>query len=356
MSSEVPKCDNKAPVRVSLMRLVTLALGLAIPIASSHAFQSAAPNPLAEARKELFAARYTKAAELYSALLAKEPANPDAYYGMVRSLIGANRAPEAYEYAEQALQRAPQKGGTEDAAGLASFRKGDLDQAETHFRTAMKLNVNDPAALRGIASIYSVVSKNKTARDLLLKAYSLSPDDPALKLAHADWLKGPEHVEALEEMLASLEQSSDEAKRLRFQIAVDRATLGHNLRRLTSRYESTQLKLFQILNGLPHERGVGLHVQLNHLVTLKLILDVSASGISIAPGAAKRAGLAPLGAEGIEVKGIGDQKPEIASEYLASEIQIGNVALADCPIFVFRGAGTQIMMDRSAWICFGDLL
>src|SRR5580658_5332045 len=102
------------------MRLATPALALALPIVSSHAFQSSAPDLLAEARRELYADRFTRAAELYSTLLEKEPANPNAYYGIVRSLIRANRAPEAYEYAEQALQRATQKGGTEDAAGLAS--------------------------------------------------------------------------------------------------------------------------------------------------------------------------------------------------------------------------------------------
>jgi len=316
-------------------------LVLAVPLTSAFAFQSGASSPLAEARKELFANRYAKAAELYAALVSREPGNPDAYYGVVRALLGSHRAPEAYTYAEQALERAPQSGGAENAAGLASFRKGDLARAEAHFRAALRLNLDDPAALQGLASVYSVFSKYKTARNLMLKAYSLSPDDPSLRLAYADSLKGVERVEALVRILASLDSDSEEAKRLRFQIALDRATLGRELRRLKSEYVSTDLKLFKIMSGLPYPSGVGVRVQLNQRVTLKLMVDSSASGISIAPHAAKSAGLIPLG-EGIEVLGDGVQKPEISFGYLASEVRIGEVIFADCPVGVFRGAGYGI--------------
>jgi len=208
-----------------------LLVALAVPLTSALAFQVAAPDALTEARTELFAARYAKAAELYSALVAKEPAVPEAYYGLVRALLGARRAAEAYTYGEQALQRAPQTAAAENAAGLALFRKGELAKAETHFRAALKLRANDAAALAGMASIYSVVSKNKTARDLLLKAYALSPDDSALMLAHANSLKGSEHIQALERVLALLDPASEEARNLHAHISVDRATAGRELRR-----------------------------------------------------------------------------------------------------------------------------
>jgi Flp pilus assembly protein TadD len=316
-------------------------LVLAVPLTSAFAFQTGASSLLAEARKELFANRYGKAAELYAAVVSKEPGNPDAYYGVVRALLGAHRAPEAYAYADQALEHAPQSGGAEDAAGLASFRKGELTQAEVHFRAALKLNLGDPGALQGLASIYSVLSKYKTARDLMLKAYSLSPDDPSLRQAYADSLNGAERVEALERILASLDADSEQAKQLRFQISLDRATLGRELWRLKSNYASTQVNLFKIMTGLPYPSGVGLRVQVNQRLILKLIVDTGASGISISPHAAKSAGLIPLG-EGIEVKGDGVQKPEISFGYLASEIRIGDLIFADCPIGVYRGAGYGI--------------
>jgi len=319
------------------MRCAAL-LAMAVPLASAFAFQSEASTRLAEARKELFANRYSKAADLYSALVSREPENADAYYGLVRALLGAHRAPEAYRYADQALEHAPKSGSAENAAGLTSFRKGDLVRAEAHFRAALKLNSDDPAGLQGLASIYSVLSKFKTARMLLLKAYSISPDDPSLRVAYADSLKGAEHVEALERILASLDRDSEEAKRLRFHIAFEKAAPGRELRRLSSPYAATQIKLFKSMTGFPYPSGLTVSVQLNQKLTLKLRVDASLSGISIGPGAAKSAGLIPVG-EGIDVKGEGVQKPEIASGYLASEVRIGNVTFADCPIEVFRGAG-----------------
>ena len=60
------------------MRCAAL-LAMAVPLASAFAFQSEASTRLAEARKELFANRYSKAADLYSALVSREPENADAY-------------------------------------------------------------------------------------------------------------------------------------------------------------------------------------------------------------------------------------------------------------------------------------
>jgi tetratricopeptide (TPR) repeat protein len=320
------------------MRSVVL-LARVVPVTSTFAFQIGA-DPLTEARAELFAARYTKAAELYSALIAREATNPEAYYGVVRALIAAHRATEAYSYAEQALQRAPQTAGAEDAAGMAMFRKGDLVGAESHFRSALKLKSNDARALFGMSSILSTVSKYKTARDLALKAYSLSPDDPSFMRAYADSLEGPKHIEAIERLLASLDPGSDEARILRVHISVDRSASGRELRRLTSTYESTKIKLFRIMNGPTRQRGVGLHVQFNQGQSFRLILDTSISGISLAPKAAKQAGLQVLDTEGFEAKGLGDERVDTAFEYLASEVRVGSVTFADYPITVLREAKT----------------
>jgi len=315
-----------------------IVIALAVPFASALAFQVPAPDALAEARTELYAARYAKAAELYSALVAKEPANAAAYYGLVRALIDGRHAQEAYPYAEQALQRAPQTADAENAAGLAMFRKGELAKAEIHFRTALKLRPNNAGALEGMASIYSVVAKSKTARDLLLKAYAQSPDDPVLMLARAYSLKGRDHIQALAQAVAVLDPGCEQARDLRTHIAVDQATAGRELRRLTTAYEPAKLKLLRILDGPRRLRGIGLRVQFNQRQTVTLLLDTGASGIAIAPKAAEKAGLQVLGGEGQDAKGIGDEKTSSAFEYLAAEVRMGNVTFADYPIAVFRQA------------------
>lgn len=296
---------------------------------------------MAQARSALSSARFTQAADLFAAVIAKEPDNAEAYYGVVRALLAARRPAEAYAYAEQGLQRAPEKAESEDAAGITLVRQGELVKAEAHFRAALKLHGNDPAALQGMASIFSVISKFKTARALMLQAYAQTPNDPVLMRAHANTLKGADRIQELERVLALLDPASEDARNLHALIVAEKAAAGRELRRLITPYESTRVKMFWIMDGLNRRRGINLHVQFNQRQTLRLLLDTGASGIAIAPKAAENAGLQILGGEGRDAEGIGDDKAGTAFEYLATEVRIGDVAFADYPIAVFRGAQTR---------------
>lgn len=319
------------------MRAATLA-ALVVSFSSAWAFQEPASDELADARAALIAARFSQAADLFAAVIAKEPANAEAYYGVVRALLAARRPAEAYAYAEQGLRRAPENAQTEDAAGIALVRKGELVKAEAHFRAALKLRGNDPTALQGMASIFSIISKYKTARALMLQAYAQAPNDPALMRDRANTLKGADRIQALERLLAVLDPDSEDARELHARIAVEKAAAGRELRRLITPYESTRVKMFWITDGPNTRRGVELRVRFNRRQTLRLLLDTGSSGISIAPQAAGKAGLQVLGGEGRDAKGIGDDKAGTAFEYLAAEVRIGDVAFADYPVSVFRGA------------------
>ena len=308
-----------------MLRATTL-VALFVPFSCAWAFQSPAADGLAKARAALTAARFPQAADLFAVLIAKEPANAEAYYGVVRALLGARRPAEAYAYAEQGLRRAPEKAETEDAAGIALVRKGELVKAEAHFRAALQLRGNDPAALEGMASIFSVISKFKTSRALMLQAYAQAPNEPVLMRAHADTLKGADRIQALEHVLALLDPASDDARNLHALVAAQKAAAGRELRRLITPYESTRVKMYWSMDGPNLRRGVELHGQFNQRQTLRLLLDTGSSGISITPKAAEKAGLQVLGSEG----------PPL--EYLASEVRIGDVAFADYPVAVFRGA------------------
>jgi Flp pilus assembly protein TadD len=161
------------------------------------AFQVSDLDLAQQARAELLACRYEHAVELYRQVLAQKPTG-DNYYGLTRALLRSHRAMEAYVAAEEGVKREPRSAGAQTAAGLATFRKGELAQAEDHFRTARELDATDCRAMSGLAAIYSAVSKPRTARDLLRQAYLACPDDPALMLARANTLRGTEHVAALE--------------------------------------------------------------------------------------------------------------------------------------------------------------
>jgi thioredoxin-like negative regulator of GroEL len=290
------------------------------------------------AEKELFAARYKKAAELYGKLLVKDPADPRAYYGLIRSLIEDHRSEEAYSKAAEALERFPKNASVQAAAGLAAYRKGDIGKAQQHFLAALQFDAGDAGALCGLASINEKVSRFKSARNLLLQAYRKSPGDPELMLARANTLKGAEHIAALREALAVYDPDSDEARGLRAHIADDIAVGDRKLRRLISPYEKSKIKLFLIQNGLRNPRGVGVRVQFSQHESARLMLDTGASGISVSAKFAERAGLEKLGRESRDAKGIGDKQAEPSHLHIAPEVRIGDVVFADYPISAFPSA------------------
>jgi len=257
---------------------------------------------------------------------------------LVRAEIAAHHSGKAYAVAEQALAKAPQTAGAETAAGLAMYRRGDLYKAESHFRAALAIKPDYPGALRGMASIYSAVSKPRTARDFRLRAYRQSPDDPELMVAYANTLKGPDHIAALEAALLKIDPTTEQARNLRVHIANDRALGDRKLRRLVSPFESSRIKLSLIRNGPDRPRGWAIRLMLNQKESVKLILDTGASGISVSPKFAEKAGLQAISGEAADAKGIGDKKPSSAVAYLASEVRAGDVVFADYPISVFRNA------------------
>jgi hypothetical protein len=192
--------------------------------------------------------------------------------------------------------------------------------------------------MSGLAEIYSAVSKSRTARDLLRQAYLACPDDPALMLARANTLRSTEHIAALEKTLAAIDPASEDARGLRAHIASDRAVGDRKIRRLTSTYEPARIKLTEIMQSPTRLRGFGVRVQFNQRHIATLLLDTGASGISLAPNIAKKAGLELLSDESSEAKGIGNKKPQDSFSYLASEVRIGPVVFADHPVSVFRAA------------------
>ena len=320
------------------MRL--LACTIVICASSAQAFQTAAPDLAAQAQRELYAGRNDYAAVLFQKLIDQDPAQGEAYDGAVRALLRAHRSHDAYTAAALGLQKAPQTAGAQAAAGSAAFRRGDVVQAEQYYRAALKIDPKNPGALVGLASIYSMVSKFKLAHDLMLEAYRYAPDDPGLMLAKANSLKGAEHIAALEKVLAIYDPESDQARGLRSHIAIDRAVGDRKIRSLTSPYEGSSVKLIRLMNGSHHSRGMGLRVRFNQREAT-LMLDTGASGISLSPKLAEKAGLEVLGHESSETKGIGDERGQDTLEYLASEVGIGDVTFANYPVTVFRSAKTS---------------
>ncbi len=295
---------------------------------------------LSDARKELFAARYPGAIELYRKVLIEDPSQGEAYYGLVRAFIGERRAKDAYAAATEGIAKAPQSAATQSAAGMAEYRRGNLEQSEHHYLNALKLDPNYPGALRGMAMLYSAISRFKSSRDLMAKAYLLLPEDPALALYHAGTLSGAELIPALEKVLAMYDPESREARSLRARVASDKTLAGRHLRRLTSPYQDAEMKLIRLYDSANHPRGLGVKVRFNNRQTATLLLNTSGSGFSLSPAMAEKAGLELLTDLTTEMNGIGSQAPPDTFHYVAAQIQIGSVEFADYPVSVYRTART----------------
>lgn len=318
------------------MRLRVLVATILSPVLA-FGFQNDTAT-LEQAHQERYAARYDHAAELYAGILAADPRNSEAHYGRVFSLIRAKRSNEAYQAVDLALRQAPDTAGTQAAAGLAAFRRGDISGAEIFFQTARKFSPQYPGATRGLGSVYATVSKFRSAREMLQLAYNKLPDDPDLMLAYANTLTGKEHIAGIERALGILDPATEEAKHLRLHIAADRAIGDRSVRTLASTYQSSRIKLIRVSDGRSGTRGVSIRVQINQKENVRLLLDTGASGIAIAPKLAAKAGLEKLAEEEGEAKGIGDGKAQSAYEYLAAELRIGDVQFRDFPVSVFRAA------------------
>jgi hypothetical protein len=159
-----------------------------------------------------------------------------------------------------------------------------------------------------------------------------------LIIAHVNTLNGEAHIAALEQALAIYDSESEEARNLRAHIQTDRALAGRKLNRLVSPYQPSRVKLYQILDGPKRIRGAGIHVQINQKKTARLLLDTGASGISLSPQIAEKAGLEMLHVDSTDAKGIGDEKPQESHRYIASEIRAGDVIFADVPVSIFSSA------------------
>jgi len=312
-----------------LLALVVLGLGWPTPASAESPADHAESR--AAARRLLLSARFKEAAAAFRALARAQPSDGEAHYGLVVSLLKADRAREADKAASGAMVAAPGTPGALAAAGVAAFRRAELPTAERLLRLALRANAAHAGALKGLAALHALQSQRRTARRLLLDAFGAEPDDPELMLAYADTLEGAARLEMMEHAHAALDPTSEEAQGLAVDIAVVRASLDRELARLTSPYSPAAIPIHDTSRD-SHGPRPSLKVTLNGRHPATLLLDTGASGISLKPRTAARAGLLRLGEATAPIKGIGIGRPRQAGVFLASEFRVGAVAWADMPV------------------------
>ena len=299
---------------------------------------SSTDEGLARAQHELFSARYEQAAGLYREVLKNDPHCGPAYDGLVRALLEAHHAEDAYRVADVGVQMAPGTAAATAAKGRALFRKGEIAKAEKAWRDALAIDPKNASAIEGMSRIQALLAKYKTAQTYIGMAHRIAPDDPGLMTSYASSLRGAEHLAMLRSALAIYDPDSREAKALRAHISSDEALGEKKVRKLTSGYHAYQMKMVELMDGPRHLRGYGLRVSFNGGHPVTLLLDTGAGGIAISPRAAEKFGLQQMGTEAGEARGIGDREARSSYRYVASSVKVGDLEWEDYPLSVFDTA------------------
>lgn len=239
----------------------------------------------------------------------------------------------AWRLSEKALAEAPQSAPAHEFSGEVLFRRGEFAQAEAEFKRALELDSNCAAAWLGRARIAEINSRRKTAEQYVQQAHELDPDDPRIFHAWAMYLRGQQHIEALEKYASMIDPSrrGEELPSLLQHIHLDQALNGRKVTVLASAYQKTEIPLATLISA-SHLRSYGLDIVVNG-ASLRLMLDTGASGIMIQRAAAAKAHLSRL--TDATLRGFGDNAKMRGGYYgLAGRVRIGPLEFRDALVSV----------------------
>jgi tetratricopeptide (TPR) repeat protein len=289
------------------------------------------------------AAAYQKTIEL--------GASPEAYAGLIRSLLKLDDVAEAERSEENAVHSFPQSAAVLAAVGDVKFRQGFMAEAEDEYTAALKLDDNCARAWLGMGRIYSAASQRQRSRDAFARAYRIAPDDGDILYYWAAGAPYPENVAGLEKHLAEFRDDAERERHQREYIHFLKALAGRKVWVLARPVESTDLKLQPIIaegriaqprspmaqqsiipDSKSRIRGYELQVRLNDRVNANVMLDTGASGLTIGRKLAEKAGATRLSEHSLE--GVGNSGPASGYEAWVNKVTIGNLEFHDCHVHV----------------------
>jgi tetratricopeptide (TPR) repeat protein/predicted aspartyl protease len=300
--------------------------------------RKAVSTSLAEALRLYNTGKLDDAVGAYNAIITS--GGPDAvlaYAGLARVYLKQEKINDAFAAASKAVALTPGKKPAITVLGEVYFRQGKLNLAEESFLNSLKACDVDARSYLGFSKIFRATSNYKRAKDAVMQAYKIDPEDPDIKRAYMATLSRSERLKFLRDYLSR--ETNDDAERRRNmerELAVleyETGKTGHTCR-LTSKVTSTQTALEALLIDRRHIRGYGLRVKVNG-ASAKLLMDTGASGIVIDKKIADKAGIKKIVEN--DAKGIGDKA--LAAGYVGSAdtIQIGDLQFEGCNVDVLEG-------------------
>ena len=283
---------------------------------------------LSDADRLFRKADFRGAADAFRKVIQSQP-SPEAYSGLVRSLLKADDVKTAEESSQKALATLPESALVHAARGDVYFRRGLILQAEQEYSAALKLDDKSSRAWLGQGKVDAVYTRHSKAKAAIAKAHELDPDDGDAFYEWAIRLRYPENVAGLERHLAEFHNDAEEERHEREYKEFVKALAGRKVWVPAGDVERTEIKmeLLTIGSNMAH-RGYGLRVRLNDRATVTLLLDTGSSGVTITRKLAEKIGAAKLSEQALE--GIGKSGPAVGYKAWIDKVVIGDLEFHDC--------------------------
>jgi tetratricopeptide (TPR) repeat protein/peroxiredoxin len=125
---------------------------------------------------------FEEAATFFQQALKDDPQSAEAYYGLGSAYLQLQKADDARQCFERALQLHATYPGTVPNAwnnlGILSAREGNTDVAIQQFQRALQSDPEHPIALQNLGSAYRQKKDWRAAKQALEHSLALNPDDP----------------------------------------------------------------------------------------------------------------------------------------------------------------------------------
>ena len=317
--------------------LAALALGLAARSLSAESCSVVKHGPATDGDKAFLAADYAKAEGFYRADLAKHPGDAELTAGLVHVLLRQQKVQEAADTVKAALAATPQSASLLTLRGEVEFRQGDLWLVQPTVVSAYKLDACNPRTHFLFAQLEQADSHYATARQQILLAHQLDPQDAEIRWA---WIQTLPLQQRITETEAYLSAPSGDDQPTLGQIRADmgrlkaRANEPGGACQLVSKSAEAEIEFIKLMFNMQHMRALGLEVGLNGNPT-RMDFSTTQSGLTVYRAAADRAGL-----KGVSQPVPGaypGAKPSYTAH--ADSIKIGGLEFKDCTVNVIDGGG-----------------
>lgn len=311
-----------------ILLLALLLVILPLPLVPAQTSAVADGKDIATARQLFRQGDFHGSAANFREIIAKQP-SPEAYAGLIQSLLKLDDVKAADESSEKALAALPDSAVAHAARGDVYFRHGLIPEAQDEYKIALKLDDKCARAWLGQGKVDEAYARRGQAKAAVAKAHELDAEDGDALYEWAVRQPYPDNVAALEKHLAEFRNDEETERHEREYKEFIKALAGRRVWVPARDVERTEinLELLTIGPNMAH-RGYGVRVRLNDRASVTLLFDTGSSGIVITRKLAEKIGARKLSERGLE--GVGKSGGANGYQAWVDKIVIGDLEFHDC--------------------------